>query len=59
MGNQAHDNALAKFDKSVGKSLLEVLLEASSHGILNSQKPPAIGKIKDFCKPAMAAKRSA
>jgi len=32
-GKTSRDNALIKFDKSAGKSLLKVLLEASSHGL--------------------------
>ena len=59
IGKQARDNALIKFDKSAGKSLLKVLLEASSHGITQDSKTAAGRKTKDFCKPAMAAKRSA
>jgi len=32
-GKTSRDNALIKFDKSAGKSLLKVLPEASSHGL--------------------------
>lgn len=59
MGKRARDSALIEFDKSAGKSLLKVLLEASSHGITQDSKTAAGRKTKDFCKPAMAAKRSA
>jgi L-malate glycosyltransferase len=38
MGNQARDKALIKFDKSAGKSLLKVLLEASSHRATEDSK---------------------
>jgi glycosyltransferase involved in cell wall biosynthesis len=59
MGKQARDNAVIKFDKSAGKSLLKVLLEASSHGITQDFKTTAGRKTKDSCKPPTAAKRSA
>jgi glycosyltransferase involved in cell wall biosynthesis len=59
MGKQARDTALTKFDKSAGKSLLKVLLEAASQGITADSNTAADRKIKYFCKPAVAAKRSA
>jgi glycosyltransferase involved in cell wall biosynthesis len=59
MGNQARDNALTKFDRSAGKSLLEILLEASSHGITEESTPAPPRKTKDVYKPVVATKKRA
>jgi glycosyltransferase involved in cell wall biosynthesis len=59
MGNQAHDNAITKFDKSADTSLLGILFKASSHGFTEESKRAATRTTKEVCEPAVAAKRRA